>query len=136
MPLLAKVNVVAVDKTGTLTFGRPEVVRIERFTADFEEDEMLRLGASLERRSSHPLAKAIIDRSTQRGLSIAEPEDFEVVAGRGVRGTVSGRRILARGHSEVSRNANNVVRRAEPELTAKSKLLAILAYPIRNTLRT
>jgi heavy metal translocating P-type ATPase len=92
---LAKVDVVAVDKTGTLTFGRPEVVRIERFTADVEEDEMLRLGASLERRSSHPLAKAIIDRSAKRGLSIDNPEDFEVIAGRGVMGTVSGRRILA-----------------------------------------
>ena len=92
---LAKVDVVAVDKTGTLTFGRPEVVRIERFTADVEEDELLHLGASLERRSSHPLAKAIIDRSTERGLSIGKPEDFEVIAGRGVMGTVSGRRILA-----------------------------------------
>jgi Zn2+/Cd2+-exporting ATPase len=92
---LAKVDVVAVDKTGTITFGRPEVVRIELFTADVEEDELLRLGASLERRSSHPLAKAIIDRSTERGLSIVEPADFKVVAGRGVSGTVSGRRILA-----------------------------------------
>jgi Cd2+/Zn2+-exporting ATPase len=92
---LAKVDVVAVDKTGTITFGRPEVVRIERFTADVGEDELLRLGASLERRSSHPLAKAIIDRSTERGLSIVEPADFKVIAGRGVSGTVSGRRILA-----------------------------------------
>ncbi|MGC1764550.1 MAG: cation-translocating P-type ATPase, partial [Pseudolabrys sp.] len=92
---LAKVDVVAVDKTGTLTFGRPEVVRIERFTADVEEDELLRLGASLERRSSHPLAKAIIDRSAKRRLSLDKPEDFEVIAGRGVMGTVSGHRILA-----------------------------------------
>jgi Zn2+/Cd2+-exporting ATPase len=92
---LAKVDVVAVDKTGTLTIGRPEVVRIECFTADVADNELLRLGASLERRSNHPLAKAIIDRSTERGLSIGKPEDFEVVAGRGVMGTVSGRRILA-----------------------------------------
>ena len=92
---LAKVDVVAVDKTGTLTIGRPEVVRIECFAADIEENELLRLGASLESRSNHPLAKAIIDRSTERGLSIGKPEDFEVVAGRGVMGTVSGRRILA-----------------------------------------
>ena len=95
MEQLAKVDVVAVDKTGTLTFGRPEVVRIERFTADVEEDELLRLGASLERRSSHPLAKAIIDRSAKRRLSLDKPEDFEVIAGRGVMGTVSGHRILA-----------------------------------------
>ena len=92
---LAKVDVVAVDKTGTLTFGRPEVVRIERFTADVEEDELLRLGASLERRSSHPLAKAIIDRSAKCRLSLDKPEDFEMIAGRGVMGTVSGHRILA-----------------------------------------
>ena len=92
---LAKVDVVAVDKTGTITFGRPEVVRIERFTADFGEDDLLGLGASLECRSSHPLAKAIIDRSMERGLSLMEPEDFKVIAGRGVSGTVSGHRILA-----------------------------------------
>ena len=60
---LAKVDVVAVGQDGTLTIGRPEVVRIECFTADVADNELLRLGASLERRSNHPLAKAIMGES-------------------------------------------------------------------------
>ena len=91
---LAKVDVVAFDKTGTLTYGRPEVVRIEAFNG-ISEDELLRLAAGLERRSSHPLAKAVVDAATAREITLPEPSDFEVVAGRGVRAALEGHTILA-----------------------------------------
>ena len=92
---LAKVDLIAFDKTGTLTFGRPEVARIERFDQSISEDELLRLAAGVERRSSHPLAKAVVEAAQARGLALPEPSEFEVIAGRGVRATLEGRMVLA-----------------------------------------
>jgi Zn2+/Cd2+-exporting ATPase len=92
---LAKVDLIAFDKTGTLTFGRPEVARIERFDQTITEDELLRLAAGVERRSSHPLAKAVVEAAQAQGLALPEPSGFEVIAGRGVRATLEGRTVLA-----------------------------------------
>ncbi len=92
---LAKVDVVAFDKTGTLTYGHPEVTRIQLSDATMGEAELLRLAAGVERRSSHPLAKAVVDAASAQGLVLSEPSDFEVVAGRGVRATLEGRKLLA-----------------------------------------
>jgi len=78
---------VAFDKTGTLTEGRFEVVRVA--TAGLDEDETHRLAAGLEARSEHPLAKAVVEAAGERAF--AEVSDFEVEAGRGVRGVVDGR---------------------------------------------
>ncbi|MGI8546591.1 MAG: heavy metal translocating P-type ATPase [Gemmatimonadaceae bacterium] len=92
---LAKVDVLAFDKTGTLTVGRPEVVGIERFDSASTDADILRLAAGAERRSSHPLAKAVVTRAQQDKLDIPEPTSFDVVRGRGVRAELDGRQVLA-----------------------------------------
>ncbi len=95
LELLAKVRVLAFDKTGTLTVGRPAVVRVELFGDGVTEDELLRIAASAERRSSHPLAKAVVERAEQAGVQVPEPTNFEVVRGRGIRADIDGRPVLA-----------------------------------------
>jgi Cu+-exporting ATPase len=87
-----KVDVLLVDKTGTLTEGRP---RLERVVARgrLEERELLRLAASLERASEHPLARAIIAGARTRGLALAEVVGFEARPGLGITGLVDGRRL-------------------------------------------
>ena len=90
---LAKVDVIAFDKTGTLTIGEPAIVSI--ITAEgTSEEQLLRLAASAERRSSHPLAKAVVDRAKERSIEVPEPSDFEVIRGRGVQATIDGGRVV------------------------------------------
>ncbi len=89
---LEKVATLVVDKTGTLTEGRPRVVAVEAAGA-LSEDELLRLAASLERASEHPLAAAIVEAAAARGLKAADVEGFDAPTGRGVVGTVLGRRL-------------------------------------------
>ena len=88
---LEKVDTLVVDKTGTLTEGKPKVVAVKATGAS--EDELLRLAASLERLSEHPLAAAIVGAAKDRNLALAEVGGFESVSGKGVSGTVDGRRI-------------------------------------------
>ena len=89
---LEKVDTLVIDKTGTLTEGKPRVVSIEPGDG-FGEDELLRLAASLENSSEHPLAAAIVAAAKERGLKLAPAGDFDAPTGKGVRGTVDGRRI-------------------------------------------
>ena len=89
---MERVDTLVVDKTGTLTEGRPKVVAVVG-APPFDEAEMLRLAGSLERASEHPLARAIVDAANARGLSLAQPTDFDAPAGKGVLGTVSGRAV-------------------------------------------
>jgi len=91
---LEKVQVLLVDKTGTLTAGRPELEVVEPL-APFEAFVLLRLAASLERGSEHPLAAAIAEGARARGVPLAEPAGFEALPGQGVRGTVDGRAVAA-----------------------------------------
>ncbi len=91
---LRDAKVIALDKTGTLTEGRPELTDFD--TSDsFAEEEVLRLVASVEARSEHPVAEAIARAAGQRGLTLAEVTDFEAVPGFGVRGTVDGHTVEA-----------------------------------------
>jgi Cu+-exporting ATPase len=90
---LEKVDTLIVDKTGTLTEGRPAVTAI-RPAAGFEEAELLRLAASLERGSEHPLADAILRAAKDRNLTLSEAKNFDSPIGRGVVGTVDGRKIV------------------------------------------
>jgi P-type Cu+ transporter len=85
--LLQQIDTLVVDKTGTLTVGRPAVIALATF-GDWEETAMLRLAASLERRSEHPLAAAIVKAAAERGVQPPEPESFESITGKGVRGRV------------------------------------------------
>src|SRR5579864_2950454 len=83
---LEKVDTLVVDKTGTLTEGKPKLVTVDDL-------EVLRLAASVERMSEHPLAAAIVAGATERGLTLAKVEDFHAAPGRGVTGVVEGRRV-------------------------------------------
>ncbi len=86
---MRKVNTLVVDKTGTLTEGKPKLVAVEP-APGFDEIEFLRLAASLERGSEHPLAAAIMAGAEQRGIALAAVEAFHSVTGKGVRGRVGG----------------------------------------------
>ena len=91
--LLRKVDTLVVDKTGTLTEGKPKLVSVEP-AEGFEASELLQLAATLERGSEHPLAAAIVKGAEDRGTSLAgSPEAFESLTGRGVRGRVAGRAV-------------------------------------------
>jgi Cu+-exporting ATPase len=87
-----KVNTLIVDKTGTLTEGRPKLVDVVT-QQGLDERDLLRLAASLERASEHPLATAIVEGAEARGVRPAAPEDFESLTGKGVTGKVEGRRV-------------------------------------------
>lgn len=91
---LAKVDVMVFDKTGTLTANKPEVVKVEVSDTQFTEMELLRLAAAADRRSAHPLAKAVVDYATLKQVVVPEPEQYEQLQGRGVIATVSGRVVL------------------------------------------
>ena len=87
-----KVDTLVLDKTGTVTEGRPSVTAI-RPAAGFDEAELLRLSASLERGSEHPLADAVVRAATDRKLVLSEASEFDSPVGRGVTGVIDGRRV-------------------------------------------
>jgi P-type Cu+ transporter len=88
----AKVDTLVVDKTGTLTEGKPKVTAVVQ-VGEIGEAELLRLAASLERASEHPLAAAIVGAAKERGVELAEAGAFDSMTGKGVRGTVGGREV-------------------------------------------
>ncbi len=90
--VLREIDTLVVDKTGTLTEGRPRVVAVEP-AANWDEGEILGLAAGLERGSEHPLAAAIVAAALERGVEIGEAEDFTSLTGRGVTGRVEGRAV-------------------------------------------
>lgn len=90
---MEKVDTLVVDKTGTLTEGRPAVTQIVP-APGFDEAELLRLAASVERASEHPLALAIVEAAKDRGIPTSDVTDFDSPTGRGALGTVDGRRIV------------------------------------------
>ena len=87
-----KVSVVVLDKTGTITKGQPAVTDI--VTSNVTSDELLRLAASVEKGSEHPLGEAIWAEATTRGLSLVEPAGFKAEAGHGVQAEVEGRSVM------------------------------------------
>jgi Cu+-exporting ATPase len=90
---MEKVDTLVVDKTGTLTEGKPSVVAI-RTAGGIAETDLLRLTASLERSSEHPLAAAIVRAANEKGLQLAQAENFDSPVGKGVTGTVDGRALV------------------------------------------
>lgn len=91
---LGRVGTVVVDKTGTVTEGKPKLTRIVTLNG-FEETEVLQLAASLEQRSEHPLAGAIVSAAKDQGLALANPDSFESSTGAGVKGIVASRSVAA-----------------------------------------
>jgi len=89
---LEKIDTLVVDKTGTLTEGKPKVVAIVSVSG-YEENEVLRLAASVEKASEHPLASAVVAAAQERGLVLSEMSDFESPAGKGAVGVIQGERI-------------------------------------------
>ena len=87
LELLEKVDTLVVDKTGTLTEGKPRVVSIES-AQGFSEEDILSFAASLEKGSEHPLAAAVVAAATERGAALSEPKHFQSFTGKGVAGTV------------------------------------------------
>jgi Cu+-exporting ATPase len=90
--VMRKVDTLVVDKTGTLTAGRPTLVTVET-VPDFDAAELLSAAASLERGSEHPLAAAIVGGAVEKGISVPDAESFESVTGKGVVGRVAGRAV-------------------------------------------
>ncbi len=91
---LAKVTTIVFDKTGTLTVGSPTVNKVEIVDNVFNENQLVQIAAAVDRRSNHPLAKAILSYADNLKLSYTEPENFEVIKGRGVKAKVEGKSIL------------------------------------------
>ncbi len=103
-----KINAIVLDKTGTITVGKPSLTDVIAMTnepmtksqtvghwsSDNRSLELLRLAASVERSSEHPLAQAIVDGARERGLELPDPQEFEAVPGHGVQATVDGRRVV------------------------------------------
>ncbi len=89
---MAKVDILIVDKTGTLTEGKPKLTDVVAL-GDIAEDEVLRLAASLERGSEHPLAEAIVAGAEATGAKLVKTTSFDAVTGKGVRGKVDGRDV-------------------------------------------
>jgi P-type Cu+ transporter len=91
LEILEKVDTLVLDKTGTLTEGKPRLLSSSQALQD--DPEFLRLAASLERASEHPLGVSIVEAATQRGLTLSQPEQFESITGKGIRGIVTGRKV-------------------------------------------
>ena len=89
---MEKIDTVVIEKTGTLTEGKPKVTAVWT-RGYFGEDELLRLAASLERASEHPLASAIVEAAKERTLELSEPSGIEAPAGKGVLGTIEGHKL-------------------------------------------
>ncbi|PIP00528.1 heavy metal translocating P-type ATPase [Pleomorphomonas carboxyditropha] len=114
---MEKVDVLVVDKTGTLTEGKPKVTAVKPLPGT-DEAELLTLAASLERASEHPLANAIVAAAEERGLRLKPADDFDAPSGKGVAGTVDGRRLLL--------GNRRLLEEAEVEVTEADAIAAAL----------
>lgn len=93
LEMAQKINTIVLDKTGTLTIGRPRVVAVHP-APGFRESDLLRVAAAAERYSEHPIAKAILEAARERGVPPGEPADFSAQTGYGVRAVVDGREVV------------------------------------------
>ena len=126
--VLRKVDTLVVDKTGTLTEGKPKLVSVVT-TSGIDEATLLRLAASLERSSEHPLAAAIVGGAQERGLELVEATGFDSITGKGVRGEVDGRTVLLGNRAlldELKIDMREVAPKAE-ELRADSQTVMFVA---------
>ena len=120
---LARVRTLILDKTGTLTDGRPQIVSIEVF-AGFSEVDILRLAASLDQVSKHPIAQAIVAAAKARGLVLALPEAVTETPGEGVSGRIDGRRVVVGGADFVMAQVADAAG-ADPARAAGSVIVAL-----------
>jgi len=126
--VLRKVDTLVIDKTGTLTEGRPELVRVVA-ESGIEQGTLLRLAATLERGSEHPLAAAIVRGAEQRQVALTTAETFDSVTGKGVRGRVDGREVALGNRGlmdDLSVDAAHLIDKAE-ELRADGQTVMFVA---------
>jgi Cu+-exporting ATPase len=97
LEVFAGVDILVVDKTGTVTLGEPRLTAVE-VAVGMDERTLLRLAASLERGSEHPLAEAIVEGARERDIDLADASGFDSLTGRGVQGTVDGRAVALGNH--------------------------------------
>jgi Cu2+-exporting ATPase len=121
-------DAIALDKTGTLTEGKPVLTDVHA-NGRLSEDELLRLVASAERASEHPLATALVEGAERRGLALSEPDRFEAVPGHGLAATVDGRAVLVGNARLMTTNgieADDITERAS-ELAYEGKTAMLVA---------
>jgi Cu+-exporting ATPase len=123
LELLARADVLLVDKTGTLTLGRPQITDVIA-AGDVSEDRILFLAASAERYSEHPLAEAVRAAARARELQLVEPDDFEAVPGMGVRAHVDGQQVVV-GNRRMLPDLSLVPDLAELEAQGKTVLFVL-----------
>jgi Cu+-exporting ATPase len=116
LEIAEKVTTVAVDKTGTLTRGRPEVTDI--IPAGITEETLLALAAAVEKNSSHPLAQAVVVRAKERGAAVSPTDHFTTYGGKGVSATVLGERILVGNRVLLQENSVTLPGDAEDKISA------------------
>lgn len=102
---LARVDVLLIDKTGTLTLGRPHVTEVMTIGSNDGRDALLRQAGSAERYSEHPLAQAVRDAAYRHGVTLAEPAAFESLPGQGVRATIDDRHVTVGNRAFVTQAA-------------------------------
>jgi Cu+-exporting ATPase len=103
LELAGKIDTVIFDKTGTLTVGKPSVTDIVP-TPSLGSDQLLHLAASVEKGSEHPLGEAIINEAKSRSISLSDPQDFQAIAGKGVKARVDDRMVLLGNRRLISEN--------------------------------
>jgi P-type Cu+ transporter len=126
--VLRQVDTLVVDKTGTLTEGKPKLVTVEA-AATFRDEELLHLAASLERGSEHPLAAAIVAGAREREVALAEARDFASRTGKGVTGQVGDRQVVLGNRQlldELGIDASDLAARAE-ELRGQGQTVMLVA---------
>jgi P-type Cu+ transporter len=128
LELLEKVDTLVVDKTGTLTEGKPKLASIES-SGDYSESELLRLAASLEQGSEHALAAAIVSGAADKGLQLAKASEFRSITGKGIMGLVDGHSVAVGNKGlleQLEIDAGDLLRSAE-DLRSKGQTVMLVA---------
>ncbi len=120
---MARIRTLILDKTGTLTDGRPRIVSIDS-PGGMAEDDLLRLAAALDQASKHPVAQAVVAAAKERGLALPVPSEVAEVPGEGVAGRVEGRSVVIGGDDFVARKVGRTAA-GHPALTAGAVLVAV-----------
>lgn len=125
---IGRLDAIALDKTGTLTIGQPALTTVES-TGDLSEQDLLRLVASAEQSSEHPLAGAIVRGAEDRGVDLVAPEAFEAVAGHGLVATIAGRRVAVGNLRMMAREAatDDALETRAEELAARGNTVMYVA---------
>ncbi|HWQ96749.1 MAG TPA: heavy metal translocating P-type ATPase [Clostridia bacterium] len=127
------INAVVLDKTGTITQGKPELTDILRYTVEVEAD-VLALTASAERGSEHPIARAIVSAAQQRNLALTEPDQFRAIPGRGIEAFVGGRRVLAGSAKLLTENGVDISRSVGDAVALSNSGKTLMYIAIDNAL--